>query len=400
MASQRILIISAVFPPEQVTSAYMNYDLAKALSKDFDVTVIRPKPTRPMEASSNEFGLHDSDFKIIQIESYTNPESNILGRLKEAISFSKNAVNYLRTHRGEYNLVYNDAWQLFGLYIIARACVRYRIPYLMPIQDIYPECFFTNKKYPVLLKKIAQQFLLCYDRYSQKHAYRIRTISEEMAKHLSQTRKVNRDKYIVVNNWQEDEAFLNIHPKEIKERIRFVYVGSINLHSNVDLIIRAYAKANLPNSELYIYGGGNQKENCLKLASNLNLDNVFFNLVSREQVPTIQAMADVLVLALPSGNGKYCLPSKLTSYLLSARPVLASVDLDSTTRKIIKESKCGLVVPPDDRDALAEGFKKFSVLTLNELHKMGGNGRDFSLNYLTKAVNLNVVVETIKQALQ
>jgi hypothetical protein len=48
---KKILVISAVFPPEQVTSAFLNYDLAKALSKDYNVTVLRPNPTRPIGAS-------------------------------------------------------------------------------------------------------------------------------------------------------------------------------------------------------------------------------------------------------------------------------------------------------------------------------------------------------------
>ena len=44
---KKVLIVSAVFPPEQVTSAYMNYDLAKKLAEEYDVTVLRPYPTRP-----------------------------------------------------------------------------------------------------------------------------------------------------------------------------------------------------------------------------------------------------------------------------------------------------------------------------------------------------------------
>ena len=43
----KILIVASVFPPDAVTSAYLNYDLAEGLSKDFDVTVIRPYPSRP-----------------------------------------------------------------------------------------------------------------------------------------------------------------------------------------------------------------------------------------------------------------------------------------------------------------------------------------------------------------
>lgn len=39
---KRILIVSAVFPPGQVTSAFLNYDLAHELAKEYEVTVLRP----------------------------------------------------------------------------------------------------------------------------------------------------------------------------------------------------------------------------------------------------------------------------------------------------------------------------------------------------------------------
>ena len=42
-----ILIISAVFPPEPVVSANLSRDLAEELSKNNQVTVLCPKPTRP-----------------------------------------------------------------------------------------------------------------------------------------------------------------------------------------------------------------------------------------------------------------------------------------------------------------------------------------------------------------
>ena len=124
---KRILIISGVFPPEQVTSAFLNYDLAKALSKEFAVTVLRPKPTRPIGAKFPE-EWSDPDFETILINSYTHPQSELSGRLKEARDFSKKSVKYLKAHKDEIDFVYNDGWQLFGLYIIAKACVKYHIP--------------------------------------------------------------------------------------------------------------------------------------------------------------------------------------------------------------------------------------------------------------------------------
>ena len=64
---KNIIIISAVFPPEQVTSAFLNYDLAKALAKDYKVTVLRPKPTRPIGATfQNDWS--DPDFGTVLID--------------------------------------------------------------------------------------------------------------------------------------------------------------------------------------------------------------------------------------------------------------------------------------------------------------------------------------------
>lgn len=396
---KRILIISAVFPPEQVTSAFLNYDLARELAKKYDITVLRPRPTRPIGAMFQE-NWSDSDFETVLIDSYTHPESELIGRFKEARDFSKKSVVYLKDHKNEIDFVYNDGWQLFGLYIIAKACMKYHIPYMVPIQDIYPECLLTKAHIPVFAKSLIEGILRPVDKYYQKHAYRVRTISDEMADYLSKTRGIERSKYLVVNNWQNDDDFMNLPKAKEESKIVFEYVGSINVHANVDLMIMAFAEANIPNSELRIYGGGNQKENCQQLVKDLGLTNVSFGFVTRNEIPTVQSEASVLILALPAGNGNLCLPSKLTSYLLSGRPVLASVDQDSSTKRILEGEGCGKTVVPDDKIALIEGFQSFARMSTEELTLMGKKSRDYALTHLTREVNLSIVLESIKQLLQ
>lgn len=399
MSKKRILIISAVFPPEQVTSAFLNYDLAKALAKEYDVTVLRPKPTRPIGANFQE-DWSDSVFNTVLIDSYTHPESELIGRFKESRDFSKKSVEYISAYKDDIDFVYNDGWQLFGLYIIAKACVKYNIPYIVPIQDIYPECLLTKANYPGVVKKTIEAVLKPIDKYYQKHAYRVRTISDEMADYLSSTRKINRDKYLVVNNWQNDDDFKKLLEPEKNDKLVFEYVGSINVHANVDLMIKAFAEANIPNSELRIYGGGNQKEACQQLVKDMELTNVSFGFVSRNEIPTVQASASVLILALPTGNGNLCLPSKLTSYLLSGRPVLASVDQDSSTKRILEGEGCGKTVVPDDKDALINGFKYFAEMAKSEREKMGEKSREYAMTHLTREVNLSLVINSINQILQ
>ena len=393
---KRILILSGVFPPEQVTSALLNYDLAKDLSKKYDVTVLRPYPTRPMGMKFDYDGLKNETFKTVLIDSYTHPQSQLLGRFRESIDFGRKCAAYIKKHHEEINFIYNNPWQLFGVNIVAREAKKHHIPFMIAIQDIYPECLFTNKHYPSIVKSLAMSILGPIDRYYQKHAACIRTISDEMADYLSKTRNQPRKKYLVVNNWQNDEDFegvLNAIPTDI---FRFTFVGSINAHANVDMIIKAFTEAKIPNSELVIYGGGDQKEYCVELVKQMGLNNVKFDFVKREQIPHVQSLASVLVLALPTGNGNLCLPSKMTSYMLSGKPILASVDHDSATSRYINEAQCGLSVDPDSISSMVEGFRKMASMSREQLQVCGDNSLKFARQHLTRDVNLRMVCDAIE----
>ena len=397
---KHILIISAVFPPEQVTSAFLNYDLAHELAKKYDVTVLRPRPTRPIGAHFENTELTGEPFEVVTVDSYTCPESRLIGRMKESRSFSKQCVKYIKAHEDEIDFIYNGAWQLFGVYMVAKAAVKYQIPYLITVQDIYPESLLTGHHYPKIVEKCVKCLFLPMDKYYTSHSYKVRTISDEMADYMSQTRHIPREHYVVMNNWQNDEDYENLPQKENNgSKMVFAYVGSINVHANVDLIIKAFNEAKLNKAELQIYGGGNRKEECRELVDNLGNKNISFGQVSREEVPAIQDQADVTVFALPKGNGGICLPSKMTSYMLSGKPILASIDKGSTAERYINEAQCGIAVEPDNLTALTEGFRTFAKLDKDKLKQMSTNSRKFAEENLTRKANLPKVIEIIETAL-
>ena len=397
---KQIVIISSVFPPEQVTSALLNYDIAKELSKKHEVTVLRPYPTRPIGAHYSTTELVAEPFETILVDSFTCPEYRLIGRMKESISFSKKCVEYIETHHEKIDFIFNGGWQLFGVYLIARAAVRYRIPYLITVQDIYPESLLTGHHYPKAIQWMIKMLLLPMDKYYTSHAVKVRTISDEMADYMSRTRHLPRSHYVTVNNWQNDEDFENLAVKPFnKEKFVFAYVGSINVHANVELMIKAFHDADQPNAEFWIYGGGNRRELCEKLVKDLGSNRIFFGQVSREEVPSVQARADVMVIALPKGNGGLCLPSKMTSYMLSGKPILASIDKGSTTERYIREADCGIVVDPDNVELLKDGFARFGSMDRSRLLEMSANSRSFAERNLTRRVNLPVVTSIIEQAI-
>ena len=68
----------------------------------------------------------------------------------------------------------------------------------------------------------------------------------------------------------------------------------------------------------------------------------------------LQRDSDALLLLIPEagGRGRGVLSGKVFEYLASGRPILAAVPPDGAAAKLIRETGAGVVVPPDDVDAL------------------------------------------------
>ena len=399
---KHILIITANFPPEPVTSAIMNCDLAEALSVRYRLTVLAPRPSRPKEMDFTHAERPSGRYRLITQDSYVHPESQMAGRFRESYSFGRCSAEYIRKHHEEIDFVYNDGWQFVGLYLVARACVRYGIPYLVPIQDIYPESLLTKLPRVPLLRPLARALMAPFDRYYIRHAACVRTISPAMARYLAQTRGVEEKRFLVVANWQDETGFDAV-PDEAKDdgrtTVRFMFAGNNSRRANVAMIINAFLDAGLHNAELYIMGGGNERENCELLARRRGASNVTFGSIPDGMVPEVQRRADVMVLALKHGTGTLCIPSKLVAYMLSGKAVLASVEEGSDTSRILREAQCGVVTPEDDRASLTEAFRRLAATSREELCLMGKRSRHYAEQHLTRRANLTRVVQTIEQLL-
>lgn len=402
MSKKRVLVVTAVFPPEPVTSATLNYDLTKALASEFEVVELNPRPSRPMGFNFIKAPhIEISNFKQIIVDTFVHPKSSFIGRMKESRSFGRVSVNYIKAHHDDIDFVYNDGWQLFGLYMVAKVCVKYRIPYIVPIQDIYPESLLTKLPNKLGLHYLVKMLLGWMDRYYIKHAAAVRTISDSMADYLSRTRAVPREKFLVIANWQNDEEFKDWRSVFKKNgKTVFMFVGNNNKQANVDLMIKAFHKANLQNAEFQIMGGGNAKMDCQNLVKELGCNNIVFGDVPVGEVANVQKQADVMVLALKTGTGTQGVPSKLTAYMMSGKPIIASMEPEADAAKMILKAEAGYVSPADDVDLMAESFKRMANHTEEELLLMGEKSRRFADKYLSRESNLRLLTNKIKEILQ
>ncbi len=394
-----ILIVTAIFPPEPVVSANLSFDIANALSTEEEVVVISPPPTRPfgMTFDQNEISK-EYPFDHIVLDTYTCPESKLLGRIKESYSLGVASKKYIEENHQKIEVIYANTWPLFAQKYLVESASKYNIPLVLHIQDIYPESL--SEKIP-FVGPLINTLLLPVDTKILKNSTKIVTISYKMRDYLIESRHLEEDKISVVRNWQDDDMFINFkdqNQSQKNELFTFMYLGSISPTAGVDLLIHAFGKADLKDAMLIIAGGGSDKEKCMAIAQGYHDKEIQFYEVSGNEVPDMQSKADVLMLPLKRGVAKTALPSKLTAYMLSAKPIIASIDTDSEPADIIRDNDCGIVVEPEDEQELMRCMRDISQKSSDELSTMGEKSFNYAKEHLSRKHNLSKLMTIIQNS--
>ncbi len=392
----KVLIISAVFLPEPLVSAKISSDIAIMMSNYEDVMVVCPHPSRPDGYNFEKNKIEQKTYSVHYLNSYRCPKSKLFGRIKESYSFGKHCVNFIKRNRKDIKKIYINSWPFISQYLIVKQAVRSNIKTILHIQDIYPESLV--KKMPKIIGSLLFKLLLPIDKYTLRNASKIIGISTNMNNYLSSSRKVKENKFSLVRNWQEDNLFNDYKSANLnndKNVFVFMYIGSISASAGVDVIIKSFDLAKMNNSRLIIAGDGSEKEKCIKIAMETGNVQIEFKDVTPSQTPFLQSEATVLLLPLKKGIALTATPSKLTAYLFSGRPVLATVEQKTDVYNIIRKGKCGVVKIPENIASIAEGMKELYLLPKPELNRLGENGRKYAEANLSKKINLKKCISII-----
>lgn len=391
-----ILLISAVFPPEPVVSASLSNDIAFELAKENKVTVLCPNPTRP-HGFVFEKRMESLDYKVIRLNSYSCSASKVFHRFRESYSFGKHCFKYIVDNHKNIDVIYANSWPLFAQYFTVKAAQHCKIPITIHVQDIYPESL--SNKLPIL-DTVFKLVLLPIDKYVLENATKVIAISDNMKDYLIKARKIEPEKIEVVQNWQDEEAFIT-YEKAINYDIvpnkpfTFMYLGNIGPVAGIDLLIEAFAKADLQNCRLAIAGSGSMKESLEMSAKKVKGGIIEFWPVPDGKVPEIQALADILLLPIKRGAAFSSIPSKLPAYMFSKRPIIACVEQDSDTARVINLANCGWVLPPENVSALSKMMAQVILISKEDSKELGMNGFNYAIRNLSKMKNLEKVIKCI-----
>lgn len=394
---KKVLIISAVFPPEPVVSASLSFDIATSLAEDNMVTVISPSPTRPEGFDFSNNKEKEYNFKHIISKSFTFPKSKFFGRMKESYSFGRFCNDFIVRNHENIDVIYQNSWPIFSQYFIYKAAKKFNIPLVTHIMDVYPESLIEKLPF---FKSLFYFVLLPFDKRILRYSNKIICISGNMKKYLENSRNIDENKLEIVNNWQDEESFIIFNEKKVnsdKKRLpfTFMYLGNNGPVAGVEFLIEAFVKANVNHSRLVIAGSGSKTEDCKKLVQKLNAENIEFIPVPEGKVPEIQDLADVMLLPVKKNAAYSSIPSKLPAYMFSAKPILGSLDTDSDTALAIINADAGIVVEPENEDKLIVAFNEIATWEYEKLIQKGQNAYKYSMNNFSKSENLKKIVDII-----
>ena len=170
---------------------------------------------------------------------------------------------------------------------------------------------------------------------------------------------------------------------EEKDTTDLIFAGNIGQVQNVEDIVMAYSLLKYPNLRIHIYGDGSNRSACEELAAKEKVrDNViFYGRVSPNVLKTKFKYMDACLLTLSGkSNIGNTIPSKLTSYFSTGKPIIAAIGGDS--KELIETNQCGLCCPPDNIEELSKIIDKFYKNKKTYL-SYGKKAREYFINNCT-----------------
>jgi len=386
--AMRLLVITPHYPPDGGPSAPLFGMLCETLARrGMDVTVIAAAPHYPSGRVLKDFcgrwvrRTDENGVRVFRVWVPSVDRTRLPLRALQFLCFQLGAALAGFSRRYDVALFSNpglDIWLPFAIHAVLR-----RTPTVFSVYDVYPDIGIALGIFrtPSVIWAVT-----ALERFCLRHSSSVRIISESFAPSL-RALGVPAAKLVLIYDYVDTELIKRLPRRNLfasenglADRFVVLYAGNIGLSQGLENVLLAAERLSSYPDVLFVFvGDGTGREALVAEAEKRRFHNIrFLPFQPRAQVAEVLASADISLVILKKGIGTQSLPSKIISILASGRPLLASVDEQSAAADLVKRSKAGLCVPPEDPGRLAE-----AVLTLRNAPEMreelGRNGRRYAL---------------------
>ena len=174
------------------------------------------------------------------------------------------------------------------------------------------------------------------------------------------------------------------------------YTGGHAKSNAIDILIDAMKLINNPDIACVLVGKGHEKERLMRRVVEEGIKNVIFlDPVHKNEIPALLLCMDVLYIGW-ANNPLYRFgisPNKLIDYMLSGKPILQAIN---AANDWVAEYDCGVSVPAESPEKIAEGIEYLVALDEPILKEKGKNGERFVRENLSYSVLADKFINAVK----
>lgn len=378
----KINIFSYVFWPEY----FLVNELAESLAqRGHEVSVQTSLPNYQTGSLAPQYsffsGPYFEEYQSVKIFRYpvvSRKKSFIFLALNYLTNVMSGFFNLIRLPRGDVYFFFATSPLLFILPVILLKKITKK-PLVIWYQDLWPDSFFavTGINSKGLLLKILNLLI----RFVYKNTDLMLLQSPAFEENLKRYNFQGRTELLY--NWAPSFLPSQYEPQWLaelpKNKFILTFAGNIGKVQALDQLVEA---ARVLQGESYgihfaLVGEGSYLPELIKRVQELGLTNIgFYGRKPVDEMPALFRRSDALLVSLkddPTFNR--VVPSKIQAYMTSGKPIVAF--LNGVGADIVREARCGIVVPAEDKKAFVVQVKKLVSSTQAEREVMGRNGQQF-----------------------
>jgi len=356
---------------------------------------------RKMHISKNIAEQYPYKVQIVHEPGYKKNVS--IKRVISHIKFSNNLRKLIKRME-KPDLIYMAYPTMSAAYVSGKYAERNSIPFIIDVQDIWPESISSAINTEKIIVKI---LMWPFTKFANK-IYKKADIIFGVSKTYVERANISGTKckeFIPVYIGSELEKFDNVkHNKDgiykKKGDIWITYIGTLSHSYDIDTAIKAFAELKkYKNIKLNILGAGPDEDKLKKLAKKLNVYNknvYFYGYLKYEKMVTFLKKSDIALNAI-KGKAKQTITNKLGDYLSAGLPILNSCQQIEVV-ELINKNKLGINYCPGKISSLKNAI--IEMIEDNEkLKDYSKNSRLFAEKYFDRKESYKVIVNKIRECI-
>lgn len=383
---KHVWLVSELFYPETISTGYIMTEIATALAKDFQVSVVcGPEFYEEKDVKVAVEQLPNVNIHRIQSKGYNKNIfiSRIIGHLK--VTYKMMRLMKRKIPKCAKILMVTNPVLLLVLMSFVVKKNNWKINVL--VHDVFPENLlisgFLKSKTSFLFGIIKRIFNNAFKKMDV-----LIVLGRDMQQLFAQ-KKGNKEGITIIENWADTE---NITARPISEtsKKKLLFAGNMGRLQGLEELLEALKRTeNNPYTFTFIGSGAleNYIEEFIVAKKTTHIEK--YGWIPREEQDKFMADATIGVVTLKKDMYGLGVPSKFYNLLAAGKPIFYIGDVNSEVHLVLKAHEIGWFAEAGNVEEIAATLQKIANADMSEIKKRSEKARALAESEYSKKIILN-----------